>query len=333
MKKTLTLVVYAGDRTLWSGQGLTLTVRDLPQNRTLTRRTLTGAAVEIELDLPFDSGQVYPLTVSAPRHRDAWHLVSRADFLRGAGADRVEQDQTVRRLLLVPRPSSSADLAAGWQALQRLGSPLAAAASGLTESAYLALGTAEKMAFLNVEAKLRATTLGGAPLLSRVRGVRNVMPDRLFVYVAADAKDLARRSPDFGAAPGHGVPAGLAWLGAHPDSWKHQQFVEGNMQISFARDPEMWGPAGAATEACYSADVDIDLGRGLSHGAEWLRNHVLEPGHKTEQDLVYGMLYDQGILPQFTLAIKTPSRNTTRRKARRVTGSGTRSGAATRPRG
>src|SRR5688500_3037325 len=104
MRKTLTLVVYAGDRTLWTGGGLKLTLRDLPRGRTLKQQTLAGAAAEIELDLPFDSGQIYPLTVSAPRHREAWHLVSRADFLRGTGTDRVERDDTVLRLMLVPSP-------------------------------------------------------------------------------------------------------------------------------------------------------------------------------------------------------------------------------------
>jgi hypothetical protein len=47
--------------------------------------------------------------------------------------------------------------------------------------------------------------------------------------------------------------------------------------------------------------VDIDLGRGLAHAKEWLENHVFKPGHKTNQALVYGQLYTQGILPQYTL--------------------------------
>lgn len=300
MRKTVTLLMYGGDRTLWSGDRLTLAVIDLVGGRTLKQQQLAGAAAEIQLDLPFDAGQVYPLTVGAPRHRAAWHLVSRSDFLRGAGAERVERDDTILRLLLVPRPFASSDLAAGWQALQRLGSPVAAA-GGLPETDYLTLGTAEQMALLNIEAKLRATYLAGVPILSHVRGVRHIRPDRLFLYLAAEAKELARRSPDFGAAPGHDAPADAPWLRAHPDSWKHQRFVEGNAQISFASDPEPWGPPGGATEACYSADVDIDLGRGLSHAAEWLRNNVFQPGHKTEQDVVYGMLYNQGILPAYTL--------------------------------
>ena len=51
----------------------------------------------------------------------------------------------------------------------------------------------------------------------------------------------------------------------------------------------------------HSADVDIDLGRGLAHAKEWLENNVFRPGHKTNQALVYALLYAQGILPRYTL--------------------------------
>jgi hypothetical protein len=82
----------------------------------------------------------------------------------------------------------------------------------------------------------------------------------------------------------------------------------------------------------HSADVDIDLGRGLAHAAEWLENNVFRPGHKTNQALVYGLLYDQNILPAYTLdpapatTSRTPlvrlsrvadSRSTTRRRPAR----------------
>jgi hypothetical protein len=299
VRKTVTLIVYAGNRTLWTDGSLTLTVSDPLDGRVLLRQR-AKSTVEIQLDLPFDSGQVYPLAVTAARHRPAWHLISRNDFLRAAGSGRIERDDTVLRLLLVPKPFASPDLDEGWQALQRLGSPFTSA-NGLPQAEYLALGLAEKMAVLNLEAKLRATYLGTTSLLSFVRGIRRVMSDRVFVYLVAEAKQLIQLSVDFGGAAGHDLREDAAWLGAHPDSWKHQLFVEGNVQVSFAREPEMLGTEGGRSEPCYSADVDVDLGRGISHAAEWLRNNVLQPGHKTEQDIVYGLLYDQGILPAYTL--------------------------------
>ena len=88
-------------------------------------------------------------------------------------------------------------------------------------------------------------------------------------------------------------PAGLP---DHPDSWKHTRFAEGNVQLSFSADASPFPAGGAAL--VHSADVDIDLGRGLAHAKEWLENNVFKPGHKTNQALVYALLYAQGILPQ-----------------------------------
>jgi hypothetical protein len=78
----------------------------------------------------------------------------------------------------------------------------------------------------------------------------------------------------------------------------------------------------------HSADVDIDLGRGLAHAVEWLENNVFRPGHKTNQALIYALLYAQGILPKYTLdpvsattrsaaALMRPRAATTRRTRKR----------------
>jgi hypothetical protein len=162
------------------------------------------------------------------------------------------------------------------------------------------LEVAAKMAFLNIEAKLRETRIDGAPLMSFVRAVRHVAVDRVFVLFDAELKARMPRAVDFAGAPGHPAPHGLAGLPAHPDSWKHTRFAEGNVQLSFAADPEPF-PAGSASQA-HSADVDIDLGRGLAHAGEWLVNNVFLPGHKTNQALVYALLFAQGILPVYALA-------------------------------
>ena len=69
-------------------------------------------------------------------------------------------------------------------------------------------------------------------------------------------------------------------------------------------------PGGDAASMVHSADVDIDLGRGLAHAKEWLENNVFKPGHKTNQSLVYALLYSQGILPRYTL---DPAPSTTAR--------------------
>ena len=170
------------------------------------------------------------------------------------------------------------------------------------------------MAFLNIEAKLRETSIDGAPLMSFVRKVRHVAVDRVFLLFDAALKARMPRAGDFAGAPGHGVPKGFPDLPEHPDSWKHTRFAEGNVQLSFSRDAVAF-PEGGASSLVHSADVDIDLGRGLAHAKEWLENNVFRPGHKTNQALVYALLYSQGILPRYALD-QAPT--TTRRAAPRL---------------
>ena len=153
------------------------------------------------------------------------------------------------------------------------------------------------MALLNVEAKLRETSIDGAPLMSFVKGITHVAVDRVFVLFDPALKARMPRAGEFAAAPGHGAPKKLPTARA-PDSWKHVRYSEGNIQLSFSKDA---APIGGVTALVHSADVDIDLGRGLAHAKEWLENNVFRPGHKTNQALVYAQMYGHGILPRYTL--------------------------------
>ena len=299
--KRLTVVLYGADRNLWSGGPLQIRVADLfaaGGPRELYRGETHDSTLELRLELPFDAGQVYGVTFAAPSHRPAWQLVRRADFIRMP--QEIEGDDLILRLMLVPDSAGSTDLATGLDRLAANASPFAAVGSGIDAATFTACAPAAKMAFLNIEAKLRETIIAGAPVVSFVRGVRHVAADRVFLFFDAALKARMSRAGDFAGAPGHAAPRGLlAQLGAHPDSWKHTRFAEGNVQLSFARDAQPF-PDGAAT-LVHSADVDIDLSRGLAHAKEWLDNNVFRPGHKTDQTLVYGLLFAQGILPNYTL--------------------------------
>src|SRR5262245_53365646 len=298
--KRLTVVLYGGDRNLWSGCPLQIRVADVFASggpRELYRGETHDSTLELRLGLPFDAGQVYGISFAAPNHRPAWQFVRRADFI--PMPQEVEGDDLILRLMLVPDSARSTDLEKGLDRLANSASPFAAVGSGIDEVRFSAYAAAAKMAFLNIEAKLRETTIAGSPLMSFVRGVRHVAADRVFLFFDAALKARMSRAADFAGAPGHPAPRGLAHLGAHPDSWKHTRFAEGNVQLSFARDAQPF-PDGAAT-LVHSADVDIDLGRGLAHAKEWLVNNVFRPGHKTEQTLLYGLLFAQGILPHYTL--------------------------------
>jgi len=238
MEKRVTVILYGSDRNLWRGAPLQIRVSDLFAEggpRELLRRKTEGATVELRLELPFDAGQIYGLTFSAPAHRPAWQFVRRLDFIRIR--DQVEGDDLILLYLLFDA------------------------------------------------------------------GLKSRMP----------------RSIDFAAAPGHGIPVAVPGLPAHPDSWKHTRFAAGNVQLSFSEHTVPF-PAAGGTARVHSADVDIDLGRGLPHAKEWLENNVFRPGHKTSQALVYALLYAQGILPQYTLdpAPSTTSRAAPRPRSRRL---------------
>jgi hypothetical protein len=234
----------------------------------------------------------------------------------------VEIDDIVLRLMLLPDSPGTTDLPQGYDRLKQLASPFTSD-TGISAEAYQGLDVAAKMAFLNLEAKLRETMLEGSPLISFVKGVTRVAVDRVFVLFDPVLKSQMPRAGEFGDAPGHKAPKDSG-LPDHPDSWKHVRFSEGNVQLSFSKEAAILG---GATAPVHSADVDIDLGKGLAHVKEWLVNNVFKPGHKTNQALVYGLLYAQGILPRYTL---DPSPAATRSVApmftlKRVKGGKTRS--------
>ena len=289
ISKRLDVMVHGGDRQLFTGPGLRCSVVDIfnRQKRLVDGRKVP-ALFSLDLDLPFDGPQVYGLLLEAPGQRPGWHLISHEDFLRSDGDRPVEQDQAILRVLLTPTRSAPVDLAGGHARLVGRGSPFAGPA-GLDATAFAALPPAAAMAFLNIEAKLRATSVDGRPLLSFVAGIERPAVDRVFVLMRNTAKALVDASPQFAGAPGHKP--------LHLDSWKHRLFEHGNVQLSFTRDV-----VAAPVAGCHSVDVDIDLEQGVGHAFEWLRNNVFDPGHKTDQASVFALLFDQHILPEYTLA-------------------------------
>jgi hypothetical protein len=254
----------------------------------------------IDLDLHFDAGQVYGISVEVKKHRLAWHLINRRSFIvRQADGER-EAEAIILRMILVPNRAISSDLDRGHDRMTGAGSPMVDAANGVGRDDYRDFSIPQKMALLNIEAKLRETSLHGVPLLSYVEGVRHVASDRLFLLMDPELKQIVRAAPEFASAPGHpSLDDAPLLLPAHPDSWKHRAFGAGNLQLSFS----------AATEAhptipgrlVHSVDADIDLARGVGHVFEWLQNNVFQPGKKTEQTHVYALLFAQMIEPYYTL--------------------------------
>lgn len=303
-EKTITLILLQADRQLWDGGAVRLQVTDVNQSplKVLFNERLgpNSSTILINLDLHFDAGQVYGISVDAKRHRAAWQLINRRSFLRQQGGTEVEVKDIVMRLMLVPLRPSCSDLDEGYGRLRDRGSPMTADDTGLSESTYLDLKPAAKMALLNIEAKLRETRLNGMSLLPFVEGVRHVAVDRLFLFVRSELKQILEDSPEFASAPGHGTPDDTpVALPAHPDSWKHRRFGAGNLQLSFSKMAETL--PGNSGKQVFSLDADIDLELGFRHVFELLDNHVLHPGKKTDQTQVYALLFSQGITPDYRL--------------------------------
>jgi len=302
-QKKITLLLYGADRQLWAGSGARLRVTDPNRRndvRVLVSQPLKGAVIEMNLDVAFDAGQIYVVSVEAKGYRPAWQIVWHDTFLRDEAGRKIEVPHAMMRLMLIPRKPSSQDLPLGHRRLTDEHGGLASVWT-LTEADYRALPAAHQMALLNIEAKLRETFIGTNALLSYVTGLRGIDQDRLFILVSSELKDLLGRSPLFADAAGHPVPKNFPGFPAHPDSWKHTLFNSGNVQLSFSDTTEPWPAVGSGAEACFSVDVDVDLARGFSHGIEWLSNNLIKPGQKTDQTKIYGLLFSQGIQPLYTL--------------------------------
>ena len=305
IKKKVTVIVLGADRELWKGGPLRLRVTDLRKDlKKLKNVSFPGTSniIEVNLDLPFDAGQAYGIEVDSDGHRSAWQIIKRRTFLREESGHVVEVDNAIFRLLLVPNKPTALGLDQGYDLLKEEGSPAVIGAHPWPRERYVDMGDAEKMAFLNIDAKLRDTRITGLPIRSFVRGVGHVAPARVFLFVRPELKDLVSASPDFSTAPGHAKPpkGTLTPLPGHPDSWKHNRFGAGNLQLSFSK-ATMPLPSDPNTHV-YSVDADIDLERGLLHVAEWFDNELFNPGKKTDQTLVYALLFSQGIITRYTLS-------------------------------
>jgi hypothetical protein len=305
IKKKVTVIVLGADQKLWNGAPLRLKVVDLRKSlKKLRNVSFPGSSniIEVNLDLPFDAGQAYGIQVDAEEHRSAWQIIKRRTFLREESGHVVEIDNAIFRLMVVPKKPRALGLDQCYGVLEAEGSPFVSGPQGWPRDTYIGMTDAEKMAFLNIDAKVRDTRINNLSIRQSVRGVGHVAPARVFMFVRPELKDLVAASPDFSTAPGHPkAPKDTATpLPGHPDSWKHNRFGAGNLQLSFSKET-MPLPSDSNTRV-YSVDADIDLERGLLHVAEWLDNELLHPGKRTDQTLVYALLFSQGIIPRYTLS-------------------------------
>src|SRR5688572_19349712 len=103
--KSVTLIILGADRKLWAGGPTQLEVRDMRigLNRLNSHCLAAGAnTILINLELLFDAGQVYGISVDADRHRAAWQLIKRRSFVREESGSEIEVSGLTMQLMLVP---------------------------------------------------------------------------------------------------------------------------------------------------------------------------------------------------------------------------------------
>ena len=93
--KTVTLIILGADRELWDGDEVRLKVTDMRQGlKVLHNEALPEGShtILVNLDLHFDAGQVYSISVDAKKHRTAWQLIKTQNISARRGWDDDEVD-------------------------------------------------------------------------------------------------------------------------------------------------------------------------------------------------------------------------------------------------
>ena len=211
--KQVRLILHGADREAWQSGDFTLQVRRFDSNgikkmqfqsgeRNTAKLKSDKSDLQLDLELFFNAGQRYFLLIKAPGHREIFQVLNRRSFITREDGAEVERPDTTIRTIMIPKKAKSLDLDAGFNKLKSRESPLVKEDIGISRETYNNLKPAAKMAMLNIEAKLRSTEVDGATLSKLVTGLRHVEPDRIYVMMQPQIKEMVERSPVFAPAPG-----------------------------------------------------------------------------------------------------------------------------------
>jgi len=291
---SVNISLHHGNREAWTGGRVEVVVLDaFSDTRKIIRRvqTRSGKSNLLLRGLPADRGQNYAVLASARAHREAgiYPVKSRPNVV------------TTAALMLI-RKDPKIDLSGFSFSLLKEQSPSfhqALADAGIEELAFRKLPAERIAGALNIEAKLRQTTLAGVPAVQFIRRVggpdhegKNALhQDRLYAWVDSAMPEKVRAevaaSGAFMELPEWGNEVFHA---GYPLSFK-QRLPFGSLQLSFAQSP---GPDGLL-----AADIDIDLFTDIGHLGEVVRNKITR--QKTDPYTVYVQLFDQKIFPLYSL--------------------------------
>jgi len=288
---TLNISVFDASRQLWRGPEVRLVLMDpftSSSNKKLVDRTMKKGTNTIILEgVPADAGQKYILFVDAQKHRS--HSVFPVKPISGI--------ETPLNIMLIPNDPVPNFASFTYKELQ-VRSPKfhSALSQNIPESSFLALaksdtkfGSIRTAALLNIEAKLRATSLKDGQAVDYIRlfkSLDSLERDRIKVDVAAEMPKNVRGLKSF------------TELNSDLNEMNHQGFPVSfkekvafcSLQLSFAKKAE---------NGLLAADVDIDLLTDIGHFGEVIKNKVTKM--KTDPFNVYVLLFDQGVRPLYTL--------------------------------
>jgi len=283
----INVTIYKGDRTLWqNGRVHFLLVDPFANDRQIVVdfRSSAKASSNMLEKAPADMGQRFSLLASATKRRDVglYPIQPVPSDVRHTAIMLIEDE---------PTPDFSGATFAN------IGSHSPAFAQalldgGVGEAMFVALPDERKAGTLNIEAKLRATTLLGIPAVEwirRVDGADGLKQDRILCHMdptvvnrvaeEAAANDTFIRVPDW---------ANELFHEGFPVSYK-QRVPFGSLQFSF----------GTVEDGLIAADVDIDLFTDIGHFGEVVQNLVT--GIKTDPYTVYVQLFDQRVFPLYVM--------------------------------
>jgi len=285
--------VFDASRLLWRGPEVRLTLTDPftnSSNKKLVDQTMKKGVNTISLEgVPADAGQRYILFVDADKHRS--HSVFPVKPKPG--------EEVPLNIMLVPNNPVPDFSKFSYNEL-KLRSPQFhdALSANITEADFLGLakgdtkfGAIRMATLLNIEAKLRATSLKQGNAVDFIRSIDNVNSlerDRLKAGVAENMpvnvrglKTFSELSEDLNELNHKGFPV----------SFK-EKVAFCSLQLSFAKKGE---------NSQLASDVDIDLLTDIGHFGEVIKNKITKM--KTDPFTIYVLLFDQGIRPLYTLKV------------------------------
>ena len=297
-KGDIQVSIFAGDGQLWRGGPVTVKLVDpFAQDRKIlvNKRSKSGVNTVVLEGAQADSGQNYAVLATAGGHRDA-----------GIYPVTPKPGEQVAAKIMLVRQNPDLNLSRFSFDALRADSPRfhqALLAAGITEQEFTSLPPERIAGSLNIEAKLRSTTLAGTrtdTLLARIgspdpeiAGTGALRQDRVFAFANPAMPDLVRQEMQ------QSDPQSFRELlpfenevfhKGYPLSFK-QRVPFGSLQLSFAAQP--------GDNNLLAADIDIDLMTDVGHFGEVIQNTLLK--QKTDPFTVYRLLFDQGIIPLYTL--------------------------------